>query len=140
MFKNITQFVSFALLSSLGIENRKAWAHPNCDSGMCEVFTIVSSAEIAQPGNALSNSGNITIVDPSARNEEHKLVCRASAEVPAIAWEGVNAMLDSVKNTQNPPSILNNAQQVMILFYASIQDILKDFSCSKVATKLDSLN
>jgi hypothetical protein len=117
-----------------------AFATPSslCREGLCEVFSIATQGKASGDSSGPSSNGNIVIVDPGSSGDLVQLNCRVSAEVPAAAWAGVQAMFASVKGVDRPPADLNNAQQVMILFYSSIQDMLKEFSCDRAAAQWKS--
>jgi hypothetical protein len=114
-----------------------AFAVPSsiCSEGLCEVFSIETQGKASSDSSGSISNGNIVIVDTGSSGDLVQLNCRVSAEVPEAAWAGVQAMFASVKGVDRPPADLNNAQQVMILFYSSIQDMLKEFSCDRAAAQ-----
>lgn len=133
--KRVARFLKPLALTSFIALQCEASATALCEAELCEVFSISTQGR-AQSGDATTtNSGNITIFDPGSKGSITTLNCRVSALVPREAWAGVHAMFESVKDLNTPPNDLNNAQQVMILFYSSIQDMLKDFSCDRAAAQ-----
>jgi hypothetical protein len=133
--KRTTRFLKLLALTSFITLQSEATTPSLCENGLCEVFSISTQgrAEINDATN--SSPGNITILDPGNSNTLTTLNCRVSALVPREAWSGLKAMFESVKGLNAPPNDLNNAQQVMILFYSSIQEMLKEFSCDRAAAQ-----
>ncbi len=107
-----------------------------CVDGFCDVLSVSSQARIATDDAQLNRNGNVVVVEPGVTSSVAQLDCRVSAAVPEAAWAGLHAMMESVGAQARPPSDLNNAQQVMILFYSSLQDMLKEFSCDRAAAQM----
>ncbi len=116
-----------------------------CRDGLCEVFSVSSLGRVGGGdgiGGRSATNGNISI--PNIDDQPHivQLNCRVSAEVPDAAWAGVRAMFESVRGLSptgaagsTVSATLNSAQQVILLFYSSIQEMIREFSCKSEAAE-----
>jgi hypothetical protein len=125
-------FGSGAVALLLGWTPGGARAETRCHEGLCEVMSLSTESQ-TKPGSSQTGDGNIVIIDPDSSVPIVHVSCTVSAEVPIDAWAGIEAMFASVRGVTRPPNELNGAQQVMLLFFTSVQDMLKDFSCERAA-------
>jgi hypothetical protein len=109
-----------------------SYADSLCRDGLCEVMSVESESRTNSFLNGRAE-GNVVIFDPEREEKVVHVFCRVSAEVPVAAWFGLRTMMESVNQNSAASGPLSNAQQVMFLFYSSVQEMLKEFSCDRAA-------